>query len=286
MSAWRSGARDAPLHGDCLSPVIIPVTGMTDQTLAWLAHLKHETDWPGTDYAPGFGFVGDPRQTRVADFVKLRHADLSVRCRKCQACLAFRSRLWTARAINECVLVNGRTWFGTLTAAPAVRFQWQVRASQSAMTRRREPWHDLDAQTKFKAICDVASAELTKWLKRIRKNSGARLRYLLVTEAHKDGSPHWHCLIHEAGGTVTKRVMEQAWRSGFSQFRLVDADKRAALYVCKYLAKSALARVRASQGYGRVNGHIPKAKPESDRREQEKDRSLSKEPVKGDKGPP
>lgn len=98
------------------------------------------------------------------------------------------------------------------------------------------------------AICP----ELTKYLKRVRKESGVKLRYLLVAEAHKSGAPHYHLLIHEAGlAPVRHAVLSRQWKLGFSKYNLVK-DNRAAFYVTKYLAKSALARVRASQGYGQA----------------------------------
>jgi len=66
-----------------------------------------------------------------------------------------------------------------------------------------------------------------------------------------------HVLVHEALGKVTKRELEASWRSGFSHWRLVPVgDTRAAAYVTKYLTKSALTRVRASQRYGRPDGIV------------------------------
>jgi hypothetical protein len=80
------------------------------------------------------------------------------------------------------------------------------------------------------------------------------LRYLLVAEAHKSGLPHYHMLISEfeESRPVRARHLKTNWRLGFSDVKLVAQDDgtRPAAYVAKYLAKSAIARVRASVGYG------------------------------------
>jgi hypothetical protein len=176
-------------------------------------------------------------------------ATIETPCRKCEPCLRARSQLWAARARDE-IAIATRTWFGTLTLAPAQALQLRF----GAELQKDQQGHQLGELTEdelFTAMSKGATAELTKWLKRIRKNSGARLRYILVCEKHKSGVPHWHVLIHEYEGKVTKAKLEASWRYGFSHFRLVERENiKTAWYVCKYLGKSALARVRASQQYG------------------------------------
>lgn len=80
------------------------------------------------------------------------------------------------------------------------------------------------------------------------KKSGGRLRFLLVYEAHKDGFPHLHALIHEQGEVVTKRELQKQWPYGFTTVKVCDVAT--SHYVTKYLTKSVRARVRASQRYG------------------------------------
>lgn len=220
LDARLQGMPESDFSGDCLDPVELHLFGYPDKLLVDL---------------------GIEPDRNVAERIK-------VRCRKCAPCLMARSKLWTARAIDECRFAS-RSWFGTLTLAPDHAFGLRVQA-QAAATRSGVAWSELDGAEQFRRTANEASAELTLWLKRVRKNSGARLRYLLVCEAHKSGVPHWHCLIHEHQGEARKRTLDKAWRLGFSQFRLVDGDGAAAAYVCKYLAKSALTRVRASQKYG------------------------------------
>lgn len=94
--------------------------------------------------------------------------------------------------------------------------------------------------------------EITRYLKRVRKESKSSFRYLLVMEAHKSGLPHYHMLLHEKpfGGEIPKRILKYQWHLGHTDFKLVDDAQHKAEYMCKYLAKSLLARVRASKGYG------------------------------------
>lgn len=117
--------------------------------------------------------------------------------------------------------------------------------------------------------------EVTLWLKRVRKVSGAPLRYLLVAERHKSGDPHLHILLTEtdAAKPVRYRTLAQQWKLGFTKFNLAR-DSKVALYICKYISKDLSARVRASLGYGKdvkdtVENHreavadrVPKKAPE------------------------
>ena len=81
-----------------------------------------------------------------------------------------------------------------------------------------------------------------------------------------------HVLVHEAGDPIRKRVLQDNWALGFTNFKLVGSAKRqvapndAAFYVAKYLSKSTQARQIASKGYGNkcALAAIAKAKPERD----------------------
>lgn len=181
---------------------------------------------------------------------------LWTRCRKCGPCLGRRRNLWAARARDE-VARSARTWFATFTLAPWAHQLMEMRAS----ARLREGgsiWRLLTADERFSEVAQEYSAEVTKWLKRVRKNSGARLRYILVAERHKSGRLHFHALIHEVESSlqVTHAVLTSAWKLGFTKFKLVERDVKACWYVAKYLAKDAASRVRASLAYG--NGGEPK----------------------------
>ena len=192
-------------------------------------------------------WVGPDRRINASPS-KLLMVDLLVPCRRCAPCLEARAREWTRRAMDETTR-RYRTWFGTLTMDP----HWHALAMLRARSKHSD-WSELPPERQFGALVREVSRELTLYLKRVRKRSGAPIRYLLVSEKHSDklaGLPHFHLLVHEmdAGRPVRKEVLKSEWRLGFSRWKL--ADRWSARYVCKYLAKEASTRVRASLDYGR-----------------------------------
>lgn len=201
---------------------------------------------PATD--PG---IGEPLK---AHFGKEMY--LAVRCRKCDPCLKARSAFWKLRAIAE-IEQSHRTWFVTLTFGEAER----TRADYAAGLRLDRRRMDVTPENLFRERQRYLGPTVTRWLKRVRKGhareneSEVSFRYLLVVEAHKDGFPHYHLLIHEkAALAITKRRLQRNWTAGFSSAKLVTGDDgefhKAAAYTCKYIAKSALTRIRASSTYG------------------------------------
>lgn len=187
--------------------------------------------------------------------------DLEAPCRRCPACRRARQNLWTARAKAELGSAS-RTWFATLTVAPSAFTILLARARVRAKSRG----YDYDAEPsdrRFTLLVGELQRDVTRYLKRVRKSSGAKLRYMLVVEQHKSGLPHMHGLVHEvhADLPVRKSVLRDQWDLGFTKWKLVDASHgRTAHYVCKYLSKDAQARVRASIHYGR--GHNPTPGPQ------------------------
>ena len=177
--------------------------------------------------------------------------ELHARCRKCEACRKAKAAYWKLRAMAETGR-SARTWFVTLTWRPEDR----LRAEYSM----RNP--NAIGVERFRELLRGCSPAVNLWLQRMRKGlrteaeAPVSFRYLLVWEAHTDGFPHAHLLIHEkAGQTLTKRRIQREWKSGFSNCRLVAGDNpenlhKSAAYVCKYMAKTMLARVRASSAYG------------------------------------
>lgn len=177
---------------------------------------------------------------------------LFARCRKCPGCLTHRRRLWTARA-RDMIAASRRTWFGTLTVRPSERFKLRILAERKRLRAGGETINSLDATEQFRLLADELGTEVTRWLKRVRSGAKGPFRYLLVAEEHKSGDPHIHCLVHEFGEPIPKRLLEGQWNYGFSHWRLVGDDPRAASYVCKYLSKDLRTRVRASIGYGQAD---------------------------------
>lgn len=162
----------------------------------------------------------------------------------CPSCKrAFREE-WRARARSEIVASN-RTWMATFTFRPDVVDQARnrvLRASDISVSQV-----ECEAERMFQAMEAELAKELTLYWKRLRK-AGARVRYLLVAEAHKSGVPHYHALVHEYADPVLKKALRSHWLCGFTTFKLVDVS--AANYVTKYMVKSMNARVRASVRYG------------------------------------
>lgn len=175
--------------------------------------------------------------------------DLWTRCRKCDRCRAQRAALWRMRAIAETSRAP-RTWFGTLTLKPEEQLLSRLRA-QARLAAEGVDWDTLGQGEQFSAHQSEVSGELTKYLKRLRKQTSSPFRYLLVAEQHKSGDPHYHVLIHEVDPDqpIRHAQISGQWKLGFSRFKLIDNANMAG-YVCKYLSKSAKARVRASQRYG------------------------------------
>jgi len=249
FNATLNGDDVAPFHGDCANPQIHLVRGVESKLLS---RLRQWHDPASTvDHAEGWGHIGGYAPPHV------RHTHVSVRCRRCQPCQDHRRRLWTARAIEEMKMAP-RSWFVTLTFRPEVRFIMESRADNSTRRRRAERLCDLNSIDRYQAIAAVTGQEVTRWLKRVRKVSKAKLRYLLVAEAHNDGFPHYHLLLHEISGSATKRQIQSAWdRNGFSHCRLIDTRSgNEAYYACKYLNKGASTRVRSSVHYGQLRPEI------------------------------
>lgn len=122
------------------------------------------------------------------------------------------------------------------------------------LSTRGVEFDSLADEDKFRERVATINAEITKYLKRVRKQCSAKLRFLVVAEAHKEemeGLPHFHLLVHEtsADAPITKRALQGQWKLGFTSFKLAK-DQRGASYPCKYLTKSMLARVRGSKHYG------------------------------------
>lgn len=174
----------------------------------------------------------------------------SVRCRVCNACLRARAKLWAARALQECA-ADERTWFVTLTLRPEEHYRALAQGlSLAGVTSATD-------ETEFTIRVLAVQRWLTLALKRLRKNTGARIRYLACYEKHASGLPHLHMILHEREGSVRKQDVQYVWTHGFSNVKLLKEPKQV-WYACKYLGKSKEARVRASLHYGKTPAGIAK----------------------------
>lgn len=159
-----------------------------------------------------------------------------VRCRKCDKCRAAKARHWAARISSEARLWP-RSWFVTMTFSIEEHIRYEY------------------------AGIDPGKAA-TDMFKRMRKH-GLNFRYVLVTEKHKSGLPHWHAILHEmTEGTFTSRslsgnqkegIPSRWWPHGHLHCRLLPPNNhKVAWYVCKYVSKDAENRIRASLSYGKT----------------------------------
>lgn len=155
---------------------------------------------------------------------------------------------WAARALTEHRAAQ-RSWFATFTFRPEVHYQMLGRGVLRAESRAI-PADEIVGEREDAAQFAECAREITLYLKRVRKNTGARIRYILVAERHKSGLPHFHALIHEVSGSVKYEDLRSQWHHGHGMWKLVR-DEAAAFYVTKYLGKAQDARVRASLRYGR-----------------------------------
>lgn len=236
VRALASGARrksvttvEWSIAGDCYAPYLTVIEGR--------AELPHRQ----RTMVLGMG-TGRP----VSQWL-----ELWTRCRKCERCLRARARRWFGAAVAE-TKASSRTWFGTLTLSPEEHFR-ALSVARHKIAQQGIDFDTLEGEDQFLLRHSAIGPELTKYIKRVRKESGARLRYLLVAERHVSGLPHYHMLVHEAPlhGIVSHRTLSTQWHMGFERWRLVPPESpKKAGYLCKYLSKSMSARVRASQRYG------------------------------------
>lgn len=279
--AIRGGAKRAAmtrwvweLAGDCEASKVVELWARKPPELVARDKFKAElARWSVQDMAQKFAFAEQdaaewkerPRHPRLRRSYwqsglasQLVQLEMHVRCRACSKCRKVRSRMWYARALVETEQAQ-RTWFGTITLNSQEHFLAQARARRQA-TRASLVWEELPPHEQFARLHKQNGLLLQLWLKRVRKQSKATLRFLLVCEAHKSGLPHYHCLVHEQVGSapVSYRTLSDQWPHGFTNFKLVSDPKQAG-YLCKYLSKDARARVRASKDYGQRSVAIGKA---------------------------
>lgn len=237
------------VHWDCSAgcekPNAIEIEGRLDPQVA-LETVPGGQVWHAGSYYP---YPPRKRAVAVQERPWTQTLTMDVKCRQCPTCLRHRAAHWRMRAQGE-ILAAPRTWFGTLTLSSEAHNRMSMQA-HARLSKGGTALLELSPIEQFREEHSEISKEITKWLKRVRFESNSKLRYCLVAEAHKSGLPHYHILIHEGIGSssVYERTLRKQWHHGFSKFNLVH-DKRAAAYVCKYLSKSSLARVRASIDYG------------------------------------
>ena len=224
-------------------------------------------EYGGAD-AVGYSF----RHDRAVGSTNRHTIEFDTRCRRCGPCLEARKLLWRARARYE-IAQAARTWFGTLTLTSdhqaLARYRASLRLAKSGVN-----FDELNREEQFAESVAEISPEITKWLKRVRKQSSVKnrqsardndgceatsgkrcschplsayvvpLKYLLVVEEHLGGGaahglPHFHLLLHEgdADRPVRKSVLEQKWSMGITHFRLIPPPDEGGNKFANYVTK-------------------------------------------------
>lgn len=229
------GSVEWNIAGNCTAPYRTEICG-------------RPADYKADDYAQPF------RQFTFTGGKMTMYVDLLTRCRKCKNCMQARANEWRYRAREE-LKRAARSWFGTLTLGPFEHYRVMVDARAHCRATGIQ-WDTLTDDERFKRVANEALKEVTKYMKRVRKQSRVPLRYICVTEKHKSGLPHFHLLVHEVEfKPVTHKILSTQWTLGFEKWRLVPPeDLGGAGYVTKYISKSAQGRIRASQHYGKTIG--------------------------------
>lgn len=168
--------------------------------------------------------------------------------------------------------MSPRTFMGTLTCSLDEHIQLDA-AARTRLHKHGVDFDGLPSAEKFGERCVELGAHITLWIKRVRAY-GAKFRYLMIAEPHNSEEmgqrPHVHMLIHEQSegsfytgplgwvrgknGQWHEAIPDDApcrvtWPLGFTRFERVS-DARSARYICKYVSKTAMLRIRASQSYG------------------------------------
>jgi len=185
--------------------------------------------------------------------------ELTVPCRKCPECLRVRAAKWRSAAMIE-VGRHPATLFGTITQRPDDHYQDLLRVVKRCQ-EDRVSFADLTPEQVFSERLRLISPKITNYQKRVRKQvHPMRLRFFWVAEAHQSGLPHLHCLVHlwpptlatgwDAYPTYAALKGHWPWGDVLDFSGVARDDPKQVFYICKYLAKQSLARVRTSLRYG------------------------------------
>lgn len=178
-----------------------------------------------------------------------------VRCGRCSNCMRTRAWKWSRRAELEC-RQSILSWMGTLTLSPTHRSRVDAtaRVDYKAFNAMAD-FDQLTSDEQFAWKVGVIYPDLARYKMQLRNLSGSKLRTLIVAEPHEDGQPHFHMLVHEHDrkGTLTRDILRDQWKLGFTKWKMIDDHTTDARYVCKYISKSGAVRPRASAQYGKMS---------------------------------
>ena len=165
-------------------------------------------------------------------------ADLTLPCGQCVGCRLERSRQWAIRCVHEASL-HKHNCFLTLTFAP---FSWVD--CKKRLKGEHDPLFGQEAGE------DLVYAEFQKFMKRLRKRTGVKVRYYMCGEYGENfGRAHFHaCLfgfdfsdkrlffISKHGDKVFRsELLEELWPWGISS--IGEVTFKSAAYVARYIMK-------------------------------------------------
>lgn len=176
-----------------------------------------------------------------SDPVLLR--DGAFACGRCAACLSKRRRTWAHRIIMEALQNAGRSTFVTLTY------------SDDQVPRNSEGFPTLEA------------SHYRQFLKRLRKNAAAKVRYFVCGEyGEHTQRPHYHLALFglfrcEGGPSLrqgkgvicvcpTCSVVRLSW--GYGHTMVATLSEKSAMYIAGYVVKK-----MTSSSDPRLNGRAP-----------------------------
>lgn len=244
--ATRTGLLSArwDISGSCTDPYWTTYQGRPEVNV-----VNRRSEWDESTRNTHFEYVPGKRGTI--------YVDIGTRCRRCDKCRQYRRWLWQFRMTEE-LRRAVRSWYGTLTLRPDVQYRVLTETRQY-LRGRGVRWEDLSEDEFFRAHAGFALKEVTKYIKRFRKQAygpkgKAPFKWVCVTERHKSGLPHFHMLVHEVEmRPIPHRILSGSWGQGFEKWRLVKLDenpKIVAGYLCAYLQKDFSTRIRNSEKYG------------------------------------
>lgn len=136
-------------------------------------------------------------------------------CGKCPACLANKAQMWTYRLYAESKL-HKKSCFVTLTYS-----------EQDISRLYLSPT----------GIYSLDKKELQNFMKRLRKNLSARIRFYGVGEyGGQTKRPHFHLIIFGLGDNhEDHHIIQQAWPYGFVS--VASVSPRSIAYVARYCTK-------------------------------------------------
>ena len=150
-----------------------------------------------------------------------------------QSELGYHDKLYAERPCGQCL---------------ACRINWRERwVARCLMEARTSAYSVFTTYTysnaSLKTMDVLVKEDIQLFLKRLRKNSGQTIRYLISGEfGERTGRPHWHGLIF-ATGVIPEHVHTIAWRNGFVRYGGISPQS--ARYVMKYCLKDGSTTLRS-----------------------------------------